>query len=103
LRVGKRVILEVTLCQTAPGAEGCQADVRPQHLMKKHVYWMVVITIKNDKVLAMALVTVAKTLAVRLEYMLPEEGQYELELWVDCDSYVGLKQCINLGKIVVRS
>jgi hypothetical protein len=103
LRAGERMILEVTLRQTVPGAERCEADVRLQHPMKKPVYWMVAIMTKQDYVLAMALVTVAKTLAVRLEFTLPEEGKYELVLAVDCDSYVGLSQCIDLDKIVVRS
>jgi hypothetical protein len=69
--------------------------------MRKPVFWMVYIMTKGD-VLAMAVATVAKMLAVRLEFTLPEEGEYELELWVDCDSYMGLKQCIKLDKIVVR-
>jgi hypothetical protein len=103
LRAGKRIILEVTLHQTAPGAEGCQADVRLQHPMKKPVYWAVAIMTKLKHFLAMALVTVARTLAVRLEFTLPKEGQYELDLWVDCDSYMGLGRTIRLDEIVVRS
>jgi pre-mRNA-splicing helicase BRR2 len=102
LTAGKRIILEVTLHQTVPGAEGCQANVRLQHPMKKSVYWMVYITIEDD-ILAMAVVTVVKTLVVRLEFTLPEEGEYELQLWVDCDSYMGLSQLICLDEIVAGS
>jgi hypothetical protein len=69
--------------------------------MKKPVYWIVYIMVEEEDVLAMALVTVAKTLAVRLEFTLLEEGQYELELWVDCDSYMGLGGCVDLGTIYV--
>jgi hypothetical protein len=99
---GKRVILEGTLRQTTPGAKGGHADVRLQHPMKKPVYWMVAIMTKQGDVLAMALVTVASILAVRLEFTLPGEGPYELELCVDCDSYMGLKQYIKLDEIAVR-
>jgi pre-mRNA-splicing helicase BRR2 len=69
--------------------------------MKKPVYWMVAIMTKGNNVLAMALVTVARTLAVRLEFTLPEEGQYELDLTVNCDSYRGLGQDVDLDKIYV--
>jgi hypothetical protein len=100
LRVGERIILEVTLRQTTPGAERCQADVRLQHPVKKPVYWMVHIMTKGD-VLAMAVVTVAKMLTVRLEFTLPEEGEYELKLRVECDSYKGLDQHMELDKIYV--
>jgi pre-mRNA-splicing helicase BRR2 len=71
--------------------------------MKKPVYWAVAIMTKLKHFLAMALVTVARTLAVRLEFTLPKEGQYELDLWVDCDSYMGLGRTIRLDEIVVRS
>jgi pre-mRNA-splicing helicase BRR2 len=67
--------------------------------MKKPVYWMVSIETGDYEVVAMAFVTVAKTLAVRLEFTLPEEGEYELELWVDCDSYMGLRKYIDLETI----
>jgi hypothetical protein len=73
--------------------------------MKKPVYWVVSIMhmTEDEDVLATAFVTVARTLAVRLEFTLPEEGKYELELYVDCDSYFGLSQYIRLDDIVVRS
>jgi pre-mRNA-splicing helicase BRR2 len=73
--------------------------------MKKPVCWMLAIMTENEDedVLATALVTVAKTLAVRLEFTLPEEGKYELLLYVDCDAYMGLDQTIRLDEIVVRS
>jgi hypothetical protein len=71
--------------------------------MKKPVYWMVSIKTGDYEVVAMAFVTVAKTLAVRLEFTLPEEGKYELELCVDCDSYMGLSQFVRLDEIVVGS
>jgi pre-mRNA-splicing helicase BRR2 len=69
--------------------------------MKKPVYWMVSIEIENGDVLAMAFVTVAKALAVRLEFTLPDEGEYELVLLVDCDSYMGLGQYMDLETIYV--
>jgi hypothetical protein len=97
---GERIILEVTLHQTVPGAEGCQANVQLQHPIKKSVYWMVSITTEDD-ILTMAVVTVAKMLAVRLEFTLPEEGEYKLFLQVDCDSYFGLRQDVDLDKIYV--
>jgi hypothetical protein len=71
--------------------------------MKKPVYWVVSIETKNDDVLAMALVTVAKTLAVRLEFTLPKEGKYKLQLWVDCDSYMDFTGYIDLETIYVAS
>jgi hypothetical protein len=97
---GERIILEVTLRQTAPGAEGCQADVRLSHPMKKPVYWMVAITTDYGwDTLAMKCVTVTKMLTVRLEFKLPNEGEYQLQLRVDCDSYRGLAQDVDLDKI----
>jgi pre-mRNA-splicing helicase BRR2 len=69
--------------------------------MKKPVYWMVAIRTMNWDTLAMKCVTVAKTLTVILEFTLPDEGEYELELRVDCDSYFGLDQCIELDTIYV--
>jgi pre-mRNA-splicing helicase BRR2 len=97
LRVGERIILEVTLRQTVPGAERCQA-----YPMKKSVCWMLAIITKDTDILALTFVTVAKTLAVRLEFSLPE-GWHQPRLWVECDSYMGLSQWIRLDEIVVRS
>jgi pre-mRNA-splicing helicase BRR2 len=71
--------------------------------MKKPVNWRVAVMPEYEDFLAMELVTVAKALTVRLEFTLPEEGEYELVLRVDCDSYFGLSQCIWLDEIVVRS
>jgi hypothetical protein len=69
--------------------------------MKKPVYWMVDIETENGDVLATTFVTVAKALTVRLEFTLPEEGENQLYLRVDCDSYKGLAQCIGLDKIYI--
>jgi hypothetical protein len=105
LRVGERITLEVALHQTVPGAEGGYADVGLQRPMKKPVYWMLSIrtmTTPRDT-LAMKCVTVAKMLTVRLDFTLPDEGEYQLELYGDCDSYMGLSQSIWLRDIVVRS
>jgi hypothetical protein len=71
--------------------------------MKKPVYWMFAIMTQAWDTLAMKCVSVAKALAVRLEFTLPEEGKYNLQLWVDCDSYMGLSRWIYLDHIVVRS
>jgi hypothetical protein len=57
---------------------------------------------KGWRWLASAYVTVPKVFTVRLEFMLLQ-GTHELELSVNCDSYVGLEQIIGLGKIVVGS
>jgi hypothetical protein len=69
--------------------------------MKKPVYWMVAIMTADQDTLAQRFVTVAKTLTVRLEFTLAKEGEYQLRLHVDCDSYMGLTQFINLGKFYV--
>jgi hypothetical protein len=103
LRAGQRIALDVTLRQTVPGAEGCQADVRLQYPMKKPVFWIIAVATEYYGLLAVKCVTVAKTLTVRLEFTLPDEGEYQLELRVNCDSYMGLAQCIDLDKIYVNN
>jgi hypothetical protein len=71
--------------------------------MKKSVFWMVYIMTKGWDTLAMKCVSVAKTLTVRLEFALPNKGEYQLELHVDCDSYMGLAQYIDLETIYVNN
>jgi hypothetical protein len=95
------MILEVILRQTVPGAEECQADVRLEHSTKKSVYWWVILKMEDDE-LAMKRVIVPKMRTVRLEFMLLA-GEYQLELEVECDSYMGLVYLIDLGKVSVRS
>jgi pre-mRNA-splicing helicase BRR2 len=97
--VGERIVLEVILHQTVPGAEGGQADVWLHHPMKKPVYWSIAVIAAEEGTLATKCVTVAKTLMVKLEFTLPE-GEHLLELWVDCDSYIGVDYHLELGKIV---
>jgi hypothetical protein len=100
LRAGEQIILEVTLRQTVPGAEGCQVDVWNHHPWKRPVKWWIGVLARGY--VASEYVTVPKVLTVRLEFILPQ-GTHELGLLVNCDSYMGLEQIIGLGKIVVSS
>jgi pre-mRNA-splicing helicase BRR2 len=101
LRAGKQIILEVNLRQTVPGAEGCQVHVAHPYPRKHPVRWW--IGVRNESCwLATEYVPVPKTLTLRLGFMLPE-GTHKLRLYVNCDSYMGFDEKIELGKIVVGS
>jgi pre-mRNA-splicing helicase BRR2 len=103
LRAGKQIILEVNLRQTVPGAEGCQVHVAHPYPRKHPVKWWVgVCTWLRRLWLAHEYVSVPKTLTIRLGFVLPE-GTHKLTLYVNCDSYMGLEENINLGEIVVGS
>jgi hypothetical protein len=65
------------------------------------VYWSIAAVTAEDDVLASKCVTVAKKLAARLAFTLPQ-GTHQMNLCVDCDSYTGIQHWINLGKIFVR-
>jgi pre-mRNA-splicing helicase BRR2 len=52
--------------------------------------------------LAHEYVSVPKTLTIKLGFMLPK-GTHFLSLYVNCDSYMGLEEDIDLDKIVVGS
>jgi hypothetical protein len=103
LRAGKQIILEVTLRQTVPGAEGCGVDVT--RIPRKHpVKWWVGVQESPPRYgwFAHEYVTVAKVLTVRLKFVLPQ-GWHSLTLHVRCDSYMGLDHSIRLGEIWTAS
>jgi hypothetical protein len=105
LRAGKQIILEVNLRQTVPGAEGCQVEIAHHYPRKYPVRWWVGVydwSWSSRRWFAHEYVSVPKTLTIKLGFMLPE-GTHKLTLHVNCDSYVGLEETIELGEIVVGS
>jgi hypothetical protein len=101
LSAGKQIILEVNLCQTVPGAEGCQVDIAHPYPRRHPVRWWVGVCNWRGR-LAAEYVSVPRTLTIRLGFMLPE-GTHTLTLHVNCDSYMGFEEIIKLGEIVVGS
>ena len=75
--------------------------VAPFYPKKKLANWWVVIgEPKTRQLLAIKKVTVHRSLAVRLEFSLPQ-GQHALKLYVICDSYMGADHDIDLDSIDV--
>ena len=75
--------------------------VAPFYPLKKLANWWVVIgEPKTRQLLAIKKVTVHRSLAVRLEFSLPQ-GQHALKLYVICDSYIGADHDIDLDPIDV--
>jgi hypothetical protein len=101
LSASQQIILVVNLCQTVPGAERCQVEIADRYPRKHPVRWWIGVHIWRG-CLASEYVSVSKTLTLRLGFMLPK-GTHGLTLHVNCDSYKGLEENIELGKIVVGS
>ncbi|KAJ4516486.1 Pre-mRNA-splicing helicase BRR2 [Exophiala dermatitidis] len=55
-------------------------------------WWLVVAEEKTKSLLAIKRVTIGKSLATKLEYVVPTPGKKDLTLFLMCDSYVGVDQ-----------
>ena len=104
---GSPIQISVSLSKDADedmdGAPGEDDDtvVAPFYPKKKLANWWIVIgEPKTRQLLAIKKVTVHRSLAVRLEFSLPQ-GQHALKLYVICDSYMGADHDIDLDPLDV--
>jgi pre-mRNA-splicing helicase BRR2 len=102
-KAGESISLKVALSRDADeeDEEADQTVVAPFYPKKKLAnWWLVVGEPATRQLLAIKRVTVAKTLAVKLEFTLPQ-GAHELKLYAICDSYMGADHDIPLDSIDV--
>ncbi|KAJ3514868.1 hypothetical protein NLJ89_g2119 [Agrocybe chaxingu] len=100
---GAPITLKVSLARDADEDEddSDQNVVAPLYPLKKLAnWWLVVGDPTSRQLLVIKRVTVTKSLAVKLEFSLPQ-GKHKLKLYVICDSYVGADHDIALDAIEV--
>ncbi|GBE89249.1 Pre-mRNA-splicing factor brr2 [Sparassis crispa] len=103
---GAPITIQVSLTRdTDEEAEASGGDdetvVAPFYPMKKLAnWWLVIGEPKTRQLLAIKRVTVHRSLAVRLEFSLPQ-GEHALKLYVICDSYMGADHDIDLQPLEV--
>ncbi|OBZ77999.1 putative U5 small nuclear ribonucleoprotein helicase [Grifola frondosa] len=103
---GAPITLQVSLSRdTDEEADAAGVDdetvIAPFYPMKKLAnWWLVIGEPKTRQLLAIKKVTVHRSLAVRLEFSLPQ-GSHALKLYVICDSYMGADHDIDLESVEV--
>lgn len=99
---GSPITLKVVLTRDADEEDGDdQIAVAPYYPFKKLPNWWLVIGEQSTRqLLSIKKVTVNKSLAVKLEFTLPQ-GHHELKLSVICDSYMGADHDIAVEPIDV--
>ncbi|TFY80397.1 hypothetical protein EWM64_g3621 [Hericium alpestre] len=101
---GSPIAIQVSLSRDTDEEEPDETDtsvVAPYYPGKKTANWWVVVGDPATKqLLSIKKVTVAKSLKVKLELMLPK-GSHALKLYVICDSYMGADHDIPLETIEV--
>ena len=104
LRAGEPIRMIVNLAQEAEEDEEVdQTVIAPMYPSKKMCNWWIVIgNTKTKQLLGIKKVTIAKTLSVKVDFQVEEEGHYDsLKLYLICDSYSGCDQDFKLEGIDV--
>ncbi|TIB36491.1 hypothetical protein E3P84_00909 [Wallemia ichthyophaga] len=105
MRAGEPIPLTVRLSQDVEEDEEVDQSVMapfyPLHKMCN--WWLVVGDTRSKSLLGIKKVSVAKSLNVKLDFQLEEEGTYkDVKLYLICDSYSGCDQDFQLPELEVQ-